>query len=75
MIERVVGEGIAARLRRAVGVMDAMLATTVEYLKTRNQFGGPIGRFQALQHRAAEMYVAMEQARSMAIYAAMTVAE
>ena len=45
------------------------------YLKTRVQFGQPIGSFQALQHRAADMYVALEQARSMALLAAMSVDE
>ncbi|MCD2172265.1 acyl-CoA dehydrogenase family protein [Rhizobium sp. C4] len=71
IVERAIGDGIAAVCGEAVGLMDAMLKTVVEYLKTRNQFGGPLGRFQALQHRAADMYVATEQARSMAIYAAM----
>lgn len=70
LVERAVDEAIAALCGEAVGVMEAMLDNTVAYLKTRSQFGGPIGRFQALQHRAAEMYVALEQARSMAIYAA-----
>ena len=51
--------------------MSAALEMTVEYLKTRHQFGGPIARFQALQHRAAEMLIALEQARSMAMYAAL----
>jgi len=71
VVERAVGEAIAAVVSEAVGAMDKALWTTVGYLKTRQQFGAPIGRFQALQHRAAEMYVATEQARSMAIYAAM----
>lgn len=75
VVERSVGDAIAAVCGEAVGLMEAMLKTVVEYLKTRNQFGGPIGRFQALQHRAAEMYVATEQARSMAIYAAMMAGE
>ena len=42
----------------AVGAMDESLKTTVEYLKTRTQFGVPIGSFQTLQHRAADMFVA-----------------
>lgn len=65
--------GLSAVCGEAVGLMQAMLDETVAYLKTRQQFGGPIGRFQALQHRAAEMYVALEQARSMALLAAMSV--
>jgi alkylation response protein AidB-like acyl-CoA dehydrogenase len=48
---------------------------TLEYLKTRQQFGRPIGDNQALQHRATEMYVALEQGRSLAMLAAMTVDE
>lgn len=60
---------LAASLAECVGIMDAMLGITVEYLKTRKQFGRTIGEFQALQHRAADMLVAVEQARSMALYA------
>ncbi len=71
IIERVAEAAIAALAAEAVGVMSAALDMTVEYLKTRHQFGGPIGRFQALQHRAAEMLIATEQARSMAMYAAL----
>lgn len=64
-------EATAAVCGEAVGLMDAMLWETVSYIKTRSQFGGPLSRFQALQHRSAEMYVALEQARSMALLAAM----
>ena len=55
----------------AVGSMSEALAMTVEYMKTRKQFGVPIGSFQALQHRASDMVVALEQARSMMFYATM----
>jgi len=59
----------AALCAEAVGAMDRMLWLTVDYLKTRVQFGQPIAVFQALQFRAADMYVALEQARSMSMVA------
>jgi pimeloyl-CoA dehydrogenase small subunit len=73
VIARVVEAGIAAVAAEAVGAMEAMQAMTLEYLKTRQQFGKPIGQNQALQHRSAEMLIALEQGRSMAMLAAMTV--
>jgi pimeloyl-CoA dehydrogenase small subunit len=69
--ERVVDEAIAALCAEAVGLMGEMQDLTVEYIKTRKQFGQPIGSFQALQHRAADMVVASEQARSMTYFATM----
>jgi pimeloyl-CoA dehydrogenase small subunit len=71
LIERVVDDARIALCAEAVGVMDESLKSTVEYLKTRTQFGVPIGSFQVLQHRAADMFVALEQARSMAMFATM----
>ncbi len=62
--------GIAYLAAEAAGIMQAALDATVEFLKTREQFGKPIGSYQALQHRAAEMLVEVEQAKSAAIYAA-----
>jgi pimeloyl-CoA dehydrogenase small subunit len=75
VIERVVEAGIAATSAEAVGAMEAMHAMTLEYLKTRQQFGKPIGQNQVLQHRSAEMLIALEQGRSMAMLAAMMVDE
>src|SRR6202030_1756933 len=73
LIERVVDEARTAMCAEAVGAMDESLKTTVEYLKTRKQFGVAIGSFQTLQHRAADMFVAVEQARSMSLFATMAV--
>jgi alkylation response protein AidB-like acyl-CoA dehydrogenase len=72
-IEHAIDRGIAALCAEAVGVMAALNAATLEYLKTRKQFGAPIGKFQALQHRMAEMAIATEHARSMALLAAVKV--
>ncbi len=75
LVERVVDEAMAALAAEAVGAMDEMLKLTVEHLKTRRQFGTAIGAFQALQHRSVDMFVALEQARSMAMFAAMMAAD
>ena len=72
-IEHAIDRGIAALCGEAVGIMAALNAATLEYLKTREQFGGPIGRFQALQHRMVDMFIAAEEARSMAILASVGV--
>lgn len=71
LIERVIDEARTAMCAEAVGAMEESLKITVEYLKTRKQFGVPIGSFQVLQHRAADMFVMLEQARSMALLATM----
>jgi alkylation response protein AidB-like acyl-CoA dehydrogenase len=67
VIASVVERATVALCSEAVGAMDRMLWMTVDYLKTREQFGHPIAVFQALQFRAADMLVALEQARSMAL--------
>ena len=64
--------GIAALCAEAVGALQASLDATIEYTKTRQQFGQPIGKFQALQHRMADMFIHVEQARSMSYLAAMS---
>jgi pimeloyl-CoA dehydrogenase small subunit len=75
VLERVVDETIAALSAEAVGAMAALHELTVEYLKTRKQFGVPIGSFQVLQHKSVDMFTALEQARSMAYYATMMAGE
>jgi len=70
-IDAALDVGLAALCAEAVGVMQALLDATVQYLQTRQQFGQPIGRFQALQHRVADMVVHLEQARSMSYLAAL----
>jgi pimeloyl-CoA dehydrogenase small subunit len=71
LVRRVVDQGIAALSAEAVGVMSAMHALTVDYMKVRKQFGVPIGSFQVLQHKAVDMFVAIEQARSITYFATM----
>lgn len=64
----------ALSLAEAAGAMDACLEMTVDYLRTRQQFGAPLSRQQALQHRLADMYASCESAWSMAIDAATALA-
>ncbi|CAM3728945.1 acyl-CoA dehydrogenase family protein [Bordetella tumulicola] len=70
VLERSIGKGMLALCAEAVGAMDAARDATLEYLQTRKQFGVPIGRFQALQHRMADVLLEIEQARSAVINAA-----
>ncbi len=70
-IESTIDAATAAICAEAVGAMGMLMETTLDYLKTRQQFGGPIGRNQALQHRMVDMQIAFEQAKSMALLAAM----
>ncbi|MCY7306060.1 MAG: acyl-CoA dehydrogenase [Rhodoferax sp.] len=70
VIEEAVDFATALVCADAVGTMKSANDATLEYLKTRKQFGAPIGAFQALQHRMVDMFIACEQARSMAILAA-----
>jgi len=70
-IETAFDHGLAALCAEAVGIMQSLINATIEYLRTRQQFGQSIGRFQALQHRVADMVVHLEQARSMSYLAAL----
>jgi alkylation response protein AidB-like acyl-CoA dehydrogenase len=73
VIERVIDTANAALSAEAVGAMEASLHMTAEYLKTREQFGAPIGVNQSLQHRAADAYATLEGAKSMALYAKLAI--
>ena len=73
IVQRIVEAGIAATAAEAVGAMEAMHSMTLEYSKTREQFGKPIGSYQVVQHRLADMFMTMEQGRSMAMLATMMV--
>lgn len=70
LIEDAIAAGIVALAWEAVGVMEVLKRDTLDYLRTRKQFGVPIGRFQALQHRMVTVALEIEQARSAAINAA-----
>jgi pimeloyl-CoA dehydrogenase small subunit len=73
IIQRVIEAGIAATAAETVGAMEAMNEMTLEYSKTRIQFGQPIGTYQVVQHRLADMFMTQEQGRSMAMLATMSV--
>lgn len=75
LLNNALEEAIAALCAEAVGAMEALFKLTIDYLKTRRQFGVTLGSFQALQHHVADMYMALEQARSMAIYAALAITD
>jgi alkylation response protein AidB-like acyl-CoA dehydrogenase len=70
LLEQALDYGIAALCAEAVGNMSALVELTLAYVKTRKQFGVPIGTFQVLQHRLADMLMYVEQARSMMLLAA-----
>ncbi len=67
MIEARLARACLAQCAEALGLMQAIRDLTLDYLRTRNQFGQPIGRFQALQHRMADMLMEIEQVRSAVI--------
>ena len=75
LLEWTVDHGIFALCAEAVGAMSRLSDLTFEYLRTRKQFGSPIGKFQALQHRAADIFTAVEQAKSIVYFAAAKLCE
>jgi alkylation response protein AidB-like acyl-CoA dehydrogenase len=75
LIEAVIDESIIAMGAEALGIMQVLLDATVEYTKTRHQFGQAIGKFQALQHRMADMYLKLEETRSLLLNAAIRMDE
>ncbi|MBM3489470.1 MAG: pimeloyl-CoA dehydrogenase small subunit [Alphaproteobacteria bacterium] len=75
LLHRVVDRGIAALAAEAVGCMQVLHDQTNEYLKTRAQFGQPIGRFQVLQHRMVDMFMELEQSRSLCYLATLRLGE
>jgi len=74
-LEAAIGRGIAAVSAEAVGVMDKLVAATIEYMNTRKQFGVAIGTFQALRHRLADVKMQLELARSMSYFATLKLGE
>jgi alkylation response protein AidB-like acyl-CoA dehydrogenase len=71
VLEKVIDIATVAVAAEALGALDSLLQKTVEYSKTRKQFGVPIGTFQALQHRMADMFIECQLARSIVLMAAM----
>jgi alkylation response protein AidB-like acyl-CoA dehydrogenase len=74
-LDAAIADATLAVSAEALGIMTVLTEKTIEYAKSRVQFGVPISSFQALQHRMVEMYTACEQSRSLLMWAAMTVAE
>jgi alkylation response protein AidB-like acyl-CoA dehydrogenase len=75
LLELGINSGILAVGAEAVGAMEVLYKTTVEYCKTREQFGQPIGKFQVLQHRMVDMFMEHEQAKSLLYMAALRMSE
>jgi alkylation response protein AidB-like acyl-CoA dehydrogenase len=75
LVRRVPDLALTGLAATTVGACRRILDLTVEYVKQRHQFGVPIGSFQAVKHKAADMYVAIERARALAYFAALTLAE
>ncbi len=75
LVEKVIDEAIAAICAEATGCMKVLVDATVEYSKTRKQFGVPIGKFQALQHRMVDMFVQYEQSVSITLMVTLKLGE
>jgi alkylation response protein AidB-like acyl-CoA dehydrogenase len=75
LLEQAVDAGIAAQCAEAVGVMDKLVAITVDYMNTRKQFGATLASFQALRHRIADVKMQLELGRSMSYYASLKLGE
>ncbi|HEY6135683.1 MAG TPA: acyl-CoA dehydrogenase family protein [Rubrivivax sp.] len=71
LLEQAADVGIATACAEAVGLMDSLVAVTVEYMNTRKQFGATLASFQALRHRIADVKMQLELARAMSYYASM----
>ncbi|PXX68908.1 hypothetical protein DFR70_102594 [Nocardia tenerifensis] len=74
-IDAALGQAQASLCAESIGAMEEALRLTTDYLKQRKQFGVTLSKFQALTHRAADMYVSLELARSMSLYATAAVAD
>jgi alkylation response protein AidB-like acyl-CoA dehydrogenase len=74
-LQYAIDQGVLGVGSEAVGAMEVLYKDTVEYCKTREQFGQPIGKFQVLQHRMVDMFIEHEQTKSLAYMAAMRLAE
>ena len=75
VLQYAIDQGMLGIGSEAVGAMEVLYKDTVEYCKTREQFGQPIGKFQVLQHRMVDMFIEHEQTKSLAYMAAMRLAE
>jgi alkylation response protein AidB-like acyl-CoA dehydrogenase len=75
VLEAAVDAGVAAQCAEAVGLMDRLLAITVDYMNTRRQFGATLASFQALRHRIADVKMQLELGRSMSYFATLKLGE
>ena len=75
VVSRALEEATVAMALSTVATCRAIFETTLQYAKDREQFGKPIGSFQALKHRLAECYLAVERASALSYFAALTIAE